>query len=98
MKFLKNCSSNFGVINSLLTPSHKFFDYFIKREKKATKSEKKATCNLFIEKLRLNRSLTMFTQALCEAIKRFQSHFPKDVIYVEKEVTVDLDFFSYKIF
>ena len=40
----------------------------------------------------------MFTQALYEAMKRFQSHFPLEVVYVEKEVTVDLDFFSYKIF
>ena len=45
--FWKNRLSNFGVINSLLTPSHKFFDYFIKREKKAAKSEKKAACILF---------------------------------------------------
>ena len=40
----------------------------------------------------------MFTQALYEAIKRFQSHFPREVVYVEKEVTVDLDFFLHKIF
>ena len=40
----------------------------------------------------------MFTQALYEAIKRFQSQVPQEVVYVEKEVTVDLDFFSYKIF
>ena len=40
----------------------------------------------------------MLTQALYEAIKRFQSEFPREVVYVEKEVTVDLDFFSYKIF
>ena len=40
----------------------------------------------------------MFTQALYEAIKRFQYHFPREVVYVEKDVTVDLDFFSCKIF
>ena len=42
----------------------------------------------------------MFTQTLYEAIKRFQFHFPREVVYVEKEVTVDLDldFFLYKIF
>ena len=28
----------------------------------------------------------MFTQTLYEAIKRFQSHFPREVVYVEKEV------------
>ena len=50
---------NFGVINSFLTPSHCFFDYFIKREKKAAKSKKKANYKLFIKKLRPNGSLTL---------------------------------------
>ena len=40
----------------------------------------------------------MFTQVPYEAIKRFQSHFLREVVYIQKEVTVDLDFFSYKIF
>ena len=40
----------------------------------------------------------MFTQALYEAIKRYQSHFLREVVFVKKEVTVDLDFFSYTIF
>ena len=40
----------------------------------------------------------MFTQTLYEAIKRFQSQSPRKVVYVEKDVTVDLDFFSCKIF
>ena len=48
--------------------------------------------------MRQNGLLTMFTQTLYEAIKRFQFHFPREIVYVEKEVTVDLDFFSYKIF
>ena len=40
----------------------------------------------------------MFTQTLYEAIKRFQSHFSREVVYVEKDVTLDLDFFLCKIF
>ena len=40
----------------------------------------------------------MFTQTLYEAKKRFQSHFPREVVYVERDVTVDLDFFLCKIF
>ena len=39
----------------------------------------------------------MFTQALYEVIKRFQSHFRREVVYVEKDVTENLDF-SCKIF
>ena len=60
--------------------------------------EKSEIVNCLSKQLRLNRLLTMFTQALYQAIKRIQSHFSREVVYVEKEVTVDLDFFLYKIF
>ena len=66
--------------------------------KKQPKARKRQVVNGLSKQLRLNHSLTMFTQALYEAIKRFQSHFPREVVYIEKEVTVDLDFFSYEIF
>ena len=66
--------------------------------KKQLKARKRQIVICSSKQLRLNRSLTMFTQALYEAIKRFQSHFPREVVYVEKAVTVDLGFFSYKIF
>ena len=36
----------------------------------------------------------MFTQALYEAIKRFQSHFSREVVYVKKDVNVDFWFFG----
>ena len=66
--------------------------------KKQTKARKRQIVNCLSKQLRLNSSLTMLTQTLYEAIKRFQSHFPREVVYVEKEVTVDLDFFLCKIF
>ena len=59
---------------------------------------KRRIVNCLSKQLRLNGSLTMFTQALYEAIKCFQSNFSREIVYVEKAVTVDLDFFSYKIF
>ena len=34
----------------------------------------------------------MFTQTLYEAIIRFQSYFPREVVYEEKAVTIYLDF------
>ena len=40
----------------------------------------------------------MFTHTLYEAIKRFQSHFPREDVYAENTVTVDLDFFRVKFF
>ena len=66
--------------------------------KKQTKARKRQIVICLSKQLRLNYSLTMLTQALYEAIKRFQSHFLREVVYVEKEVTVDLDFFLCKIF
>ena len=65
--------------------------------KKQPKSRKRQIINCLSKQLRLNGSLTMFTQTFYEAIKRFQSHFPREVVYVEKAVTVDLDSFSCKI-
>ena len=75
-----------------------FLTYFIKRQKKAAKTRKRQIVNCLSKQLRPNVLLTMFTQTLYEEIKRFQSHFPREVVYVEKEVTVNLDFFSFKIF
>ena len=66
--------------------------------KKQPKARKRQIVNCLSKQLGLNCLLTMFTQILCEAIKRFQSHFPREVVYVEKDVTVDLNFFSCKIF
>ena len=66
--------------------------------KKQPKARKRQIVICLSKQLRLNRSLIMFTQALYEAIKRFQCHFSRKVVYVEKDVTVDLDFFSCKIF
>ena len=57
--------------------------------KKQPKARKRQIVICLSKQLRLNRSLTMFTQALYEATKRFQSHFPREVVYVEKEETVD---------
>ena len=59
---------------------------------------KRQIVNCLSKQLRLNGSLTMFTQTLYETIKRFQSHFPREVVYVEKDQTVDLDFFPCKNF
>ena len=56
----------------------------MKREKKAAKSEKKAIVNCLSKQLRPNSSLNMFTQTLYEAIKHFQSHFPREVVYAEQ--------------
>ena len=47
--------SNFEVINSSLTISYKFFDYFIKRKENAAKSKKKAKCKLFIKTILTER-------------------------------------------
>ena len=38
----------------------------------------------------------MFTQILNEAIKRFQFHFSRGVVYARKAVTVDLELFRVK--
>ena len=35
----------------------------------------------------------MLTQKLYEAIKRFQSYFPREAVYVDEIVTVNLDLF-----
>ena len=59
---------------------------------------KRQIVNYLSKQLRPNGLLTMFTQALYKAIKHFQSHFPRDVVYVEKTITGDLNFFSCKIF
>ena len=56
--------------------------------KKQPKARKKQIINCLSKQLRLSGLLTMFTQTLYEAIKRFQSHFPREVVYVEKAVTV----------
>ena len=66
--------------------------------KKQPKARKRQIVNCLLKQLKLNGSLTMFTQALYKAIKHFQSHFSREVVYVEKDVTVDLDFFLCKIF
>ena len=64
--------------------------------KKQPKARKRQIVNCLSKQLRPNGSITMFTQTLYEAIKRFQSHFPREVVYVEKDVTVDLDSFRVK--
>ena len=66
------------------------------REKVAKRQRKSVNC--LPKQLPLNGSFTMFTQTLCEAIKRFLSHFPREFVHVEKTVTVNLDFFSCTIF
>ena len=66
--------------------------------KKQPKARKRQIVNCLSTQLRLNGSLTMFAQTLYKAIKRFRSHFPREVIYVEKAITADLEFFLCKIF
>ena len=65
--------------------------------KKQPKERKTQIVNCLSKQLRLNGLLTMSTQTLYKVIKCFQSPFPRKVVYVEKDVTVDLDFFSCKI-
>ena len=53
--FSKICLSTFEIINSFLTPSHQFFDYFLKCKKKAAKNKKKAKCKLLIKAILTER-------------------------------------------
>ena len=50
----------------------------------ANKGSKRQSVNCLPKQLRQNGSLTMFTETLCEAIKCFQSRFPKKVVYIQK--------------
>ena len=86
----KNRFSNFEVINSFLKHSHQLFDYFTKHKKKAAKSEKKANCELFIKAIETERFINyyVFFQTFDEAIKHFQSHFSRAVVFVETAITV----------
>ena len=52
--------------------------------KKQPKVRKRQIVNCLSKQLRPNGLLTMFTQTLYEAIKCFQSRFPREVVYVEK--------------
>ena len=58
----------------------------------------KGNCNLFIKKVETELFINYVYSSTLRGNKFFQSHFPREVIYVKKEVTVDLDFFLHKIF